>query len=222
MSELLLNSFSDEESARIEERRQTIVSNLMIVKQRMVESCIRAERNTEDVNLVAVSKTKPSSDILALYNNGHRQFGENYFQELVEKAKDLPTDIKWHFIGHLQSSKAAKLIKEVRNLDILETLDSSKLAAKLNNACEVIQREPLKVLVQVDTSGEDTKSGVAVETELLDLVKFVRDECPYLQLAGLMTIGAPGDFSCFDCLVAARKIVADELGVQEHSLQLSM
>ena len=224
MSELLLNNnVIDEEAARVDEdRRQTIVSNLLVVKQRMIESCIRAERNTEDVKLVAVSKTKPSSDIIALYNEGQRQFGENYFQELVEKAKELPTDIKWHFIGHLQSSKAAKMIKEVRNLDILETLDSSKLAAKLNNACEVVQREPLKVLIQVDTSGEDTKSGVAVESELLDLVKFVRDECPYLQFAGLMTIGAPGDLSCFDCLVAARKNVADALGVEEHTLQLSM
>lgn len=62
MSELLLNSFSDEESARIEERRETIVSNLLVVKQRMVESCIRAERDTENVKLVAVSKTKPSSE----------------------------------------------------------------------------------------------------------------------------------------------------------------
>ena len=223
MSELLHSANNGGELESInEERRQTVVSNLLAVKERMVESCIRAERNPEDIKLVAVSKTKPSSDILALYNEGHRHFGENYFQELVEKAKALPTDIKWHFIGHLQSSKAMKIIRDVRNLDLLETLDSSKLAAKLNSACESIQREPLKVLIQVDTSGEDTKSGVAVESELLDLVKFVKEECPFLQFTGLMTIGAPGDILCFGRLVAARKIVADSLDAEEHSLQLSM
>ena len=203
------------------ERSQILINNLQIVKERVIQASMSSERNPEDVTLVAVSKTKPVSDILALYNIGHRNFGENYFQEIVEKAKQLPSDIKWHFIGHLQSSKASKMIRELPNLDLLETIDSIKLASKLNNACETVGRQPLKVLVQLDTSGEDTKSGVS-ESELNELVKFILEECPYLQFSGLMTIGAPGDLSCFDRLVAARKIVCDTFRLSEPSLQLSM
>jgi pyridoxal phosphate enzyme (YggS family) len=139
--------------------------------------------------LVAVSKTKPAESIQELYNAGYRCFGENYFQELVDKAQTLPKDIQWHFIGHLQSSKAAKLVKEVPNLAVLETVDTVKLAGKLNNACEATGRAPLSVFIQVDTSGEATKSGVDGGEELQELLRFIRDKCPLLRVTGLMTIG---------------------------------
>ena len=157
----------------------------------------------------------------SLYDAGYRHFGENYFQELVEKSPLLPKDISWHFIGHLQSSKASKLIKDVPNLEMLETLDTSKLASKLNNACESIGRK-LNVLVQVDTSGEDTKSGVSPGTELLELVTFITTTCHNLIFKGLMTIGAPDDTSCFDKLVSCREEVATMLGLDTQELELSM
>jgi pyridoxal phosphate enzyme (YggS family) len=202
----------------------SLVHNIEVVRQRIFESSQSVARDLSTVRLVAVSKTKPVKDILTLYQEtGQRHFGENYYQELSEKAPQLPSDIQWHFIGHLQSSKANKLIKEIPNLYMVETVDTEKLADKLNNACVVADRGiPLNIFIQVDTSNEDTKSGVNGETELVPLVDYIRTNCLKLNFKGLMTIGAPGDMSCFDKLVAYREQVARHLGVTSESLELSM
>lgn len=199
----------------------TVVENAQIVTQRINDAASHAGRDPNSIRLVAVSKTKPVEDILALYNAGYRHFGENYFQELCDKVEKLPSDIHWHFIGHLQSQKATKLIRDVPNLYVLETIDSIKLAGKLQNACTSGNREELNVFIQVDTSGEDTKSGVT-DDELLPLVNYIQTECSRLKLRGLMTIGAPGDLSCFDKLVNSRQKIADHLGISSQSLELSM
>lgn len=198
-----------------------IVSNTDVVKARMIDAAIKCNRSPDSIRLVAVSKTKPSSDIMQLYEAGHRSFGENYFQELLEKSELLPKDIKWHFIGHLQSQKASKLVKDVTGLAVVETVDTLKLAKKLNNACESAERLLLDIYIQVDTSGEDTKSGVP-PSEVVSLVQSIKQECPRLCIAGLMTIGAPGDLSCFDRLVETRIEVAEALSVSVDSLALSM
>lgn len=198
-----------------------VVENTEIVKQRIRDSAVRCNRDPDSIRLVAVSKTKPIEDIMALYQSGHRHFGENYFQELVEKSEQLPKDINWHFIGHLQSSKANKLIRDVSNLYIIETVDSEKLASKLQSACINANRESLDIFIQMDTSGEETKSGVSAE-ELLPLLDYVISQCNRLKIRGLMTIGAPNDYSCFDKLVQARRIMANHLNVTENSLELSM
>ena len=198
-----------------------VVENCQIVKERINTAATNANRNPNSIRLVAVSKTKPVESILELYQIGHRHFGENYFQELLEKAEQLPKDINWHFIGHLQSSKAAKIIKGVPNLFVLETIDSEKLAAKIQSACVNAGRLSLNVFIQVDTSGEESKSGVSQE-ELLALVDFLVSSCDRLKLIGLMTIGAPNDFSCFDKLVECRRIVAAHLHLDENKLELSM
>jgi PLP dependent protein len=199
-----------------------IVNNANFVRNKMNVAASNAGRDPVSIKLVAVSKTKPSADILTLYQSGHRDFGENYFQELLEKAEQLPGDIRWHFIGHLQSAKASKLVKSVANLAVVETVDSLKLAKKLDNACESAERSELDIYVQVDTSGEDTKSGVP-PSEAPGLAQAIQDECKRLRIKGLMTIGAPGDFSCFDRLVETRVEVAAALGLADPSaLGLSM
>ncbi|KAF8577774.1 hypothetical protein K439DRAFT_1639408 [Ramaria rubella] len=152
--------------------------------------------------LVAVSKYKPASDIAGLYDAGQRDFGENYVNEILEKAPVLPADIRWHFIGHLQSNKA-KALAAVPNLHALHTLTSIKLATALNKA-----RSPsdprLQVLLQVNTSGEDSKSGLlplyladaspdppsTSGDGLVALARHVITSCPQLHLVGLMTIGS--------------------------------
>ena len=157
-----------------------------------------------------------------LYNDGWRHFGENYFQNCWRRPR-LPKDIVWHFIGHLQSGKANRLLREVTNLGEVETVDTMKLANKLNSACEAAQRsEKLKVYIQVDTSGEDSKSGVTPGDELLELVDSIKSKCTSLEIKGLMTIGAPGDLSCFDKLVKCREDVAAHWAIPTDSLQLSM
>lgn len=197
-----------------------LTSNMNHVKRKMAEAAAEVQRSPTSISLVAVSKTKPFEDIMKLYSNGHRKFGENYFQELVEKAEALPQDISWNFIGHLQSSKASKLIRAVPNLAVVETVDSIKLASKLNNACESIDRQ-LDIYIQVHTSDEDTKSGVP-PAELISLVGQIRSECPRLNIRGCMTIGSPGDVSCFDTLAACRIEMAEFLHVSPDSLDLSM
>jgi PLP dependent protein len=121
-----------------------------------VLSAIQFASPTHPVRLVAVSKTMSQDVIQAAYNVGHRHFGENYIQELIAKASSLPDDIKWHFIGSLQTNKCKLLVEKVPNLWCVETVDSRK-KAKLLEAGAVAggRKEQLKVFVQVNTSGEE-------------------------------------------------------------------
>ncbi|CAG8512937.1 3574_t:CDS:2 [Acaulospora morrowiae] len=167
----------------VEQRRQEITSNLTDVRKR-IEAMTQEKR---EVRLVAVSKQKPISDILIAYEDGQRHFGENYVQELVEKSKALPSDIKWHFIGTLQSNKC-KILAAIPNLWAVETIDGIQKADVMNKACA--SREfPLRVFLQVNTSGEETKGGVD-PGECLAALNHIQDNCEKLQLAGIMTIGA--------------------------------
>ena len=105
--------------------------------------------------LVAVSKTKPIELLMEAYDAGQREFGENYVQEIVEKAPLMPADIKWRYIGKLQSRKAKPLVHGVPSLAVVETVDTEKLANKLQAAvttCEPPRQEPLGVMVQVAAS----------------------------------------------------------------------
>lgn len=182
--------------------------------------------------LVAVSKTKPSSMILDVYKEGQHVFGENYVQELCSKAVEPALvqgapEIKWHFIGQLQSNKAKTLITGVPNLHMVESVDSSKLANLLEKACAGLNRaEPLRVLVQVNTSGEPQKGGVE-PGQAADLALHIRDHCPHLKFSGLMTIGKLGEVASvfFERLVAERDLVAGALGLPGGAgsgLELSM
>ena len=124
----------------------------------------------------------------------------------------------------MQSNKAKPLVQGVRNLAVVETLDSSKLADRLQTAVAAVEppREPLGVMVQVNTSPwEGTKSGVLAD-DVPALAEHIRASCPSLRLAGLMTIGAPGDASCFDTLRECRDALAARLGVPPSALELSM
>lgn len=104
-----------------------------------------------------MSKKKPAENIQELYDYGHRDFGENYVQELMDKSEVLPKDIRWHLIGHLQSGKCNQLIRKIPNLWVIESVNSIKLAEKLNSACKLAERaDPLNVFVEVHTSGEET------------------------------------------------------------------
>ena len=102
-----------------ENRKTELISAYEAISQR-----VSTTSNSRNVRLVAVSKLKPASDILALYNHGVRHFGENYVQELIGKAQELPKDIKWHFIGGLQTGKCKDLAKGIDNLYAVETIDS--------------------------------------------------------------------------------------------------
>ena len=152
------------------------------------------------------------------YEAGQRDFGENYVDELIEKAPHMPKDVRWHFIGHLQSNKVAKLL----SLPIwsIHSVDSEKLAKKLDAAC-VGRQNPLRIFLQASTSDEETKSGLDPE-ELIALAQTVKDSCPRLLLQGLMTIGKEGDIEAFKALANLRDQVEAKLGLAKGSLELSM
>lgn len=203
-----------------------VAENLASVLSRIEN--IKSSNN--NLRLVAVSKTKPNEMLMEAYQAGQRCFGENYVQELCGKAQELPSDIEWHFIGPLQSNKAAVLVKTVGlpQLACVESVASLKLAKKLDKAVSELDdsdnasERKLSIYLQVNTSGEDTKSGVSPGAELQELSQKVTSECARLQIRGLMTIGSPGDLSCFDTLVDCRKELADSMGMAETDLDLSM
>ncbi|EFN58933.1 hypothetical protein CHLNCDRAFT_48564 [Chlorella variabilis] len=190
----------------------------------MAAAAARAGRAGRPPRLVAVSKTKPAEAVREAYEAGHRVFGENYVQELADKAPLLPQDCAWHFIGHLQSNKVKALLEAVPNLALLETVDSAKLASKLDSTVASLGRPPLAVFVQVNTSGEESKYGVEPQ-DCLALARHIHEQCPHLRLAGLMTIGMP-DYTSrpenFRCLADCRRAVCAALGLQEGDLELSM
>ncbi|KAG2203110.1 hypothetical protein INT47_004917, partial [Mucor saturninus] len=162
------------------EREQQVISNLNKVRQEVADL-------SNTARLVAVSKYMPAEDIEYAAKTGQTHFGENY-AKLVEKSQKLPATIDWHFIGHLQSNKC-KTVAAIPNLFLVETIDGIKKADALNKACGTVGRQnKLKVYVQVNTSGEEAKSGVPA-SEALDVCKHIKENCPALELYGLMTIG---------------------------------
>lgn len=176
--------------AMSELRKQELISSYEMVKK-SVDSYAE-EKGKRDVFLLPVSKLKPASDVKLLYDHGVRNFGENYVQELISKAEALPSDIKWHFIGGLQTNKCKDLAK-VENLYAVETIDSLKKAKKLNEARAKLQPNAEKILcnVQINTSQEAQKSGLCEEKEVFEVVEFfLSKEATNVKLGGLMTIGS--------------------------------
>ncbi|GLT72415.1 hypothetical protein SLA2020_443520 [Shorea laevis] len=194
------------------------------VLQRVHQAAERSGRGSQRIRVVAVSKTKPVSLIRQVYDAGHRCFGENYVQEIVEKAPQLPDDIEWHFIGNLQSNKVKPLITGVLNVAVVESVDDQKIANLLDRVVGSIGRKPLKVFVQVNTSGEESKSGVE-PSGCVELAKHVSLSCPNLEFSGLMTIGML-DYSStpenFKALANCRTEVCKALGIPEEQCELSM
>ncbi|KAH6859001.1 hypothetical protein BKA58DRAFT_51618 [Alternaria rosae] len=210
-----------------------------------------ARQGSKEVRLIAVSKLKPANDILALHKPSsssssspssnqplQTHFGENYVQELLEKHKILPRSIKWHMIGGLQSNKCKQLAEQVPNLWCVSSVDSEKKANELEKGRRgLVEKEgddkvegKLRVKVQVNTSGEENKSGVE-PSETLALCKHIIEKCPHLLLHGLMTIGAIARSQAttpetenedFVKLKEVRDQVVKELGWEEGQLELSM
>ena len=167
-----------------------IQHNLNLIHQKIETACEEAKRNQNTVKLLAVSKTKPISAILSAYQAGQTAFGENYVQEGVEKIQYFESqgiNLEWHFIGPLQSNKT-RLVAE--HFDWMQTLDRAKIAERLNEQ-RPTNKAPLNVLIQVNISDEESKSGIQPE-EMPTLAKHI-ENLPHLHLRGLMAIPAPTD-----------------------------
>ncbi|TDF34421.1 YggS family pyridoxal phosphate-dependent enzyme [Alteromonadaceae bacterium M269] len=163
---------------------QTIAERLKSAQTSIQQYSQAANRSSNSVRLLAVSKTKPIEDIHAAYGAGQRCFGENYVQEGVDKIIQLSdlTDIEWHFIGPLQSNKT-KLVAE--HFDWMQSVDRLKIAQRINNQ-RPVAKSPLKICIQVNISREPQKAGVAPE-ELVHVAQEI-SSLEQLELRGLMAI----------------------------------
>jgi len=162
--------------------RPLLKQRLEDVESRIAAAAARAKRKRSDIQLVAVTKKFPAAVIREAYQLGLRDFGENYVQEFEGKRVELPdcTGARYHFIGHLQSNKAKKAAEI---FDVIHTVDSSKLARRLDADAGPAS---LDVLIEVKLSSEPAKAGASPE-DIPALVEAIR-ACPHLRLLGLMTM----------------------------------
>ncbi len=150
---------------------------------------IQATLANQEVTLIAVSKTKPNKDLMELYAIGQRAFGENYVQELVDKAASLPKDIEWHFIGHLQSNKVKYIAPFVY---LIHGVDSEKLLQEINKQA-FKQSRVIDCLLQVHIAEEETKFGFD-EAGLIELLESGRlANYPNVNIKGLMGMASFSD-----------------------------
>ena len=152
------------------------------IKERMEVALVASNRAKEDCILIAVSKTKPVEMLMEVYEAGCRNFGENKVQELLDKYDKMPSDVKWHMIGHLQTNKVKYIVDKVA---MIHSVDSVKLA-------ECISKEATKkhvtvpILLEVNLAEEESKFGF-LESEVLEAVEII-SKLPGLRLSGLMTV----------------------------------
>ena len=160
--------------------------NLKNVQKIAGDACARSGRGAKDgVLVLAVSKTKPESDIMELYEAGQRDFGENYVQELQKKAEDLPKDIRWHMIGHLQRNKVRFIAPYVA---MIHSVDSLRLAETIEKEAAKCGRE-IPVLIEINAGGEETKFGVGFEEA--EALFYEIEKLPHVVPRGFMTSAPP-------------------------------
>lgn len=159
-----------------------IKENIVNVEAKIKAACERAGRDYSEVTLIAVSKTKPVSDIQEAYEYGTRDYGENKVQELCDKYPVLPKDIRWHLIGHLQRNKVKYIIDKAF---LIHSVDSVRLAEQINS--EAAKKSVhINILIQVNISNENTKFGLK-EEDTVDMIREI-STLPNIHIKGLMTI----------------------------------
>jgi pyridoxal phosphate enzyme (YggS family) len=193
--------------------------NLITLEKRIAAACARANRNREEITLLAVTKNHPAEKILDAYNLGIRNFGENKVQELLRKKEffvNLP-DLRWHFIGHLQSNKAkyiAPFIHCIHSIDSIETAKELSKRAGQNS-------RSIDVLLEINVASEATKEGIAL-SDGNKLFRQIRDEAKSLNVKGLMTV-APLDENpeTVRPYFKELRILRDQLGLKELSMGMT-
>lgn len=159
-----------------------IGDNYLAVQKNIDEACAAVGRDRKDVTLIAVSKTKPINELMDAYEAGARDFGENYVQELVDKIPQMPVDVRWHMIGHLQRNKVKYIVGKVH---LIHSVDSLRLAEEISKE-SVKQNVISNILLEVNAAGEESKWGGSLE-ETIELVKQA-SELLNIKIMGLMTV----------------------------------
>ena len=156
--------------------------NLKKVEENIQAACERSGRNRDEVTLIAVSKTKPVEMLQEIYDENIRDFGENKVQELCDKIEKMPSDIKWHMIGHLQRNKVKYIVGKVA---LIHSVDSYRLAEEISIQAKK-HNTTVPILVEVNIAHEESKFGISEEDAIL-LVKEI-SELENIRIMGLMTI----------------------------------
>lgn len=156
--------------------------NYEAVKNNIEQACMRSNRDLSEVTLIAVSKTKPVPMLQEIYDAGARDFGENKVQELCQKYEELPQDIRWHMIGHLQRNKVKQVVGKAA---LIHSVDSYRLAQEISLQAQK-QNITVPILIEVNIAKEESKFGIAKE-DTIQLVEEIA-ELPNLMIQGLMTI----------------------------------
>ncbi len=190
---------------------ETLSEKLANVRQRIGDAALRSDRPTDEITLVAISKTHPAETLRAALEVGITDLGENRVQEAEGKIVELGREAaRWHLVGHLQSNKTRRA---VQLFDVIHSLDSPELAQRLDRLCLEEQRQELPVLIQVNLAGEKTKTGIDPR-DLPQLLEAAAG-CQRLRLVGLMTL--PPYFENPDCgrpFFKALRDLRDELKVE--------
>ena len=159
-----------------------ITQNLKQTQNNIAEAAKKSGRTSDDILLVAVSKTKPLSALQEAYNAGIRNFGENKVQELCDKYDQLPKDIRWHMIGHLQRNKVKYIVGKV---ELIHSVDTYRLAEEINIQAKK-QNVIVPILVEVNIAHEESKFGISAEDAILLVEEISKLE--NIRIKGLMTI----------------------------------
>lgn len=196
----------------------TLRERFKALNEETTQSCEKVGRSPDEVTVVIVTKTHPVEILQAVIDTGHGAIGENRVQEIMQKVPLLTGEKTIHMVGHLQTNKVTKVVPLV---DWIQSIDSEKLAVKVDQQCQKVGKK-MSVLVQVNTSGEETKSGCAPEEAVALCEKVAR--CEYLRFRGVMTIGLLGgtEKETRHCFQVLRNIREQCKGLTDSSFELSM
>ena len=192
--------------------------NIKFLVLKNISKSLINNNKSKFVRLIAVSKTKSVEEIMNIYNEGHRDFGENYVNELLEKYEKLPADINWYMIGHLQSNKCKNLL-QVKNLKTIETVDSFKLAETLNKEIKKINKK-IEIYLQVNISKESTKSGILPEC-VIDTFEEVLNKCDSIIVKGLMSIGNADSRPEFEEMFNLKTMICEKFSINKDDFIIS-
>jgi len=159
-----------------------IKENLEYVQGRIEQACRKSNRSSTEVTLISVSKTKPIHMLMEAYEAGVREFGENKVQEIMEKYGEMPSDVNWHLIGHLQRNKVKYIIDKVK---LIHSVDSIRLAEEISKEA-VKHNVHMDILLEVNVAEEESKFGFTVSEALQEVEKIA--VLPGITIMGLMTI----------------------------------
>ena len=189
-----------------------LAQNYKTVKENVTKACEQAGRSEQEVTLLAVSKTKPVDMLMDVYRSGSIDFGENKVQELVDKIPQMPSDVRWHMIGHLQTNKVKYIIDKVC---MIHSVDSLKLAEEIDKRAAQ-HGITMDILIQVNAAQEESKFGITTG-ETGQMIRDILASCPHVRIRGLMCI-APFEDNPEDAgqYFAAVKALYDEYAKMQH------